>query len=150
MFLFRYGCVPEDLVTVCIIVVCHCSSTVMKLMGMRNIEILATLFLLSYTKLLKTIIIALSLAATISFPDNSDFLTYEYVWLYDAQITYMGLKHLPLSIVVILCLALLILPYTMLLLFGQCLVYVPNGKGLRWIHNPKLNSILDAYHAPYK
>ena len=34
----------------------------MKLMGMRNIEVLATLFLLSFAKLLKTIITALSLA----------------------------------------------------------------------------------------
>ena len=32
----------------------------MKLMGMRNIEVLATLFLLSYAKLLKTIVTALS------------------------------------------------------------------------------------------
>ena len=43
-----------------IILVCHYSSTVMTLMGMRNIEVLATLFLLSYAKLLKTIITALS------------------------------------------------------------------------------------------
>ena len=37
-----------------IILFCHYSSTVMKLMGMRNIEVLATLSLLSYAKLLKT------------------------------------------------------------------------------------------------
>ena len=43
-----------------IVLVCHYSSTVMKLMGMRNIEVLATLFLLSYAKLLKTIVTALS------------------------------------------------------------------------------------------
>ena len=43
-----------------IIVVCHYSSTGMKVMGMRNIEVLATLFLLSYAKLLKTIVTALS------------------------------------------------------------------------------------------
>ena len=43
-----------------IILFCHYSSTVMKLMGMRNIEVLATLFLLSYAKLLKTIVTDLS------------------------------------------------------------------------------------------
>ncbi len=44
-----------------IILFCHYSSRVMKLMGMRNIEVLATLFLLSYAKLLKTIVTAFSL-----------------------------------------------------------------------------------------
>ena len=134
-----------------IILVCHFSPTVMKLMGMRNIEVLATLFLLSYAKLLKTIVTTLSLAMiNISSVQNlSDVQITERVWLYDAHLTYLGPKHWPLFAVALTCLVFLFLPYTMLLLFGQCLANIPSRKGLRWIHNPKLTSVLDAYYAPY-
>ena len=134
-----------------IILVCHYSPTVMKLMGMRNIEVLATLFLLSYAKLLKTIVTTLSLATiSVSSAQNvSDVQITERVWLYDAQLMYLGSKHWPLLSVALICLVFLFLPYTILLLFGQCLSNIPSRKGLRWIHNPKLTSILDAYYAPY-
>ena len=134
-----------------IILVCHFSSTIMKLMGMRNIEVLATLFLLSYTKLLKTIVTTISFATfRVSSAQNvSDVQITERVWLYDAHLSYLGPKHWPLFTFSLTCLVFLFLPYTMLLLFGQCLASIPNRKGLRWIHNPKLTSILDAYYAPY-
>ena len=135
-----------------IILVCHYSSTVMKLMGMRNIEVLATLFLLSYTKLLKTTVSTLNLAriTVLNTHNVSDLLQSEkVVWLYDAHLDYFGFKVLPLFTMAILCLAFLILPYTMLLLFGQFLSYVPRRRGLQWIHSPKLTAILDAYYAPY-
>ena len=134
-----------------IILVCHFSSKVMKLMGMRNIEVLATLFLLSYAKLLKTIVTTLSLATiNISSAQNvSDVQITKRVWLYDAHLSYLVSKHWPLFTVALTCLVFLFLPYTMLLLFGQCLANIPSRKGLRWIHNPKLSSVLDAYYAPY-
>ena len=130
-----------------IILVCHYSSTVMKLMGMRNIEVRVTLFLLSYAKLLKTIVSTLSSAMiTVSGAHN---VYSERVWLYDANLTYLGAKHWPLFTFALLCLVFLFLPDTMLLLFGQCLSYVPSRKGLGWIHSPKLTTVLDAYYAPY-
>ena len=134
-----------------IILVCHFSTTVMKLMGMRNIEVLATLFLLSYAKLLKTILTTLSLATiSISSAQNvSDVQITKRVWLYDAHLSYLGSKHWPLFTVALTCLVFLFLPYTMLLLFGQCLAKIPSRKGLRWILNLKLTSVLDAYYAPY-
>ena len=134
-----------------IILVCHYSSTVMKLMGMRNIEVLATLFLLSYAKLLKTIVSTLSSAMIMvsSAQNVSELLHTKRVWLYDAHLTFLGPKHWPLFTFALLCLVFLFLPYTMLLLFGQCLPYIPRRKGLRWIHSPKLTAILDAYYAPY-
>ena len=133
-----------------IILVCHYSSTVMKLMGMRNIEVLATLFLLSYTKLLKITVSTLnSVTVSVSSTHNASKLFHKVVWLYDANLPYFGSEILPLFTMTILCLGFLILPYTMFLLFGQCLGYAPNRKGLRWIHSPKLTTILDAYYAPY-
>ena len=104
-----------------IILFCHYSSTVMKLMGMRNIEVLATLFLLSYAKLLKTIVTALSFTdIMVASADNvSDNLTSQKVWVYDGNINYFSKKHLPMFIVALVFLLILFLSYTVLLLFGQ-------------------------------
>ena len=126
-----------------IIVVCHYSITATKLMGRKSIEVLATLFLLSYGKFLKVIVSTFSFTdiAVTSARNLSDTLGTEKVWLYDAHLAYLGPKHWPLFTFALLCLVFLFLPYTMLLLFGQCLPYVPSRKGLRWIHSPKLSTI---------
>ena len=104
-----------------IIIVCHYSSTVMKLMGMRNIEVLATLFLLSYAKLLKTIVTALSVTnIMVASADNiTDPPRPHKVWVYDGNIDYFGSKHLPLFIVAVLFLIILFMPHTLFLLCGQ-------------------------------
>ena len=134
-----------------IILVCHYSSSVMKLMGMRNIEVLATLFLLSYAKLLKTIVTALSVTnIMVASADNiTDPLRPHKVWVYDGNIDYFGPKHLPLFIVSVLFLFMLFMPYTMFLLCGQWLQRVPRKRGLRWVHSTFISTIMDAYHAPY-
>ncbi len=139
------------LLVIAIIILCHYSPKIMKLLGMRNIEILATLFLLSYTKLLKTISVVFS-AINISVGDSndtSDPLTLQRVWVYDGNIDYLSDKHLPLFIAALLILLFVFLPFTLLLVFGQYLIYLPNRKGLQWIHSTVVFSILDAYHAPY-
>ena len=134
-----------------IILVCHYSSTVMKLMGMRNIEVLATLFLLSYAKLLKTIVTTLSVTnIMVASADNiTDPLRPHKVWVYDGNIDYFGSKHLPLFIVAVLFLFTLFMPYTLFLLCGQWLQYMPRKRGFRWIHSIFISTIMDAYHAPY-
>ena len=134
-----------------IILFCHYSSTVMKLMGMRNIEVLATLFLLSYAKLLKTIITALSFTdIKIASANNvSDPLVPHRVWVYDGNINYFNYKHLILFTVALLFLLFIFIPYTILLTFGQCLKYLPRKRGLHWIHSTFVTAIMDAYHAPY-
>ena len=134
-----------------IVLVCHYSSTIMKLMGMRNIEILATLFLLSYAKLLKTIVTALSVTnLMVASADNiTDPLRPHKVWVYDGNVDYFGSKHLPLFIVAVLFLFILFMPYTLFLLCGQWLQYAPRKRGFRWIHSIFISTIMDAYHAPY-
>ena len=95
-----------------IIIFCHYSSTVMKLMGLRNIEVLATLFLLSYSKLLKNIGTALSFTNIMvaNATNVSDVLIPQTVWTYDANIIYLNRKHLPLFMVALLFLLFLFLP----------------------------------------
>ena len=135
-----------------IIVLCRYSSTVMKLMGMRNIEVLATLFLLSYAKLLKTIIAALSFTDILvaSASTDSDTLIPRKVWLYDGKINFLSREHLPLFVISILCLFLLFLPCTLFLTFGQCIRSLQNWRILKWTQNAYFVYIIDAYHAPYK
>ena len=114
-----------------IVLVCHYFSTVMKLMAMRNIEVLATLFLLSYAKLLKTIVTALSVTnIMVASADNiTDPLRPHKVWVYDGNIDYFSSKHLPLFIVSVLFLFMLFMPYTLFLLCGQWLQYLPRKRG---------------------
>ena len=129
------------------------SSTAMRVFGRNNIAILATLFLLSYSKILKTIITALSSTQVlVSSADNvSDQLVPHRVWTYDGNIEYLQGKHVPLFAVALVLLVFLFLPYTLLLLFGQCVRSTPIGRRwvLRLVRSTAFISIMDAYHAPY-
>ena len=123
----------------------------MKMMGMRNIEVLATLFLLSYAKLLKTIKTALSFTdiKMASATSISDPLVPHRAWVYDGNIKYFNYKHLILSTVYLIFLLFIFMPYTILLKFGQCLKYWLRKRGLHWIHSTFVTAIMDAYQAPY-
>ena len=136
-----------------IIILCHYSQTAMKWMGRGNIDVLATFFLLSYTKILKTIITGLSVTEIkIARADNvSDKLVSHKVWTYDGNVDYLTGKHLFLFSVSLFFLVVVCLPYTLLLTFGQYLRFMNERKGLRWIiRSVVFISIMDAYHAPYK
>lgn len=138
---------------VAITVASYYSTTAMKLFGRNNIAILATLFFLSYSKLLKTIITALT--ATDVLASSVDNVTAPViphkVWAYDGNIEYLKGKHVALFIVALLLLIFLFLPYTLLLIFGQCMQSMPlRRRRCAWlIRNTTFISIMDAYHAPY-
>ena len=132
-----------------IIVSSYYSSRAMRVFG-RNI--LATLFLLSYSKLLKTILTALSFTQVWrGAADNvSDSLVPFKVWTHDGNIEYLKGQHVALFVVAFLVLVLLFLPYTLLLLVGQCVRHMAvRRRSLQWIHSTAFISIMDAYHAPY-
>ena len=135
-----------------IIILSHYSTRVMRLLGRKVIPVLATLFLLSYAKILKTIITAFDF--TIVFAgdaaNTSNQLVPRKVWTHDGNVDYLKDKHIPLFIVTLLFLVLLFLPYTLLLIFGQCLHMISKRKkGLRWLRSITFISIMDAYHAPF-
>ena len=136
-----------------IILVSHYSFTAVKVFGRNNIAILATLFLLSYTKILKTIITALNFTQVFqgSANDTSDPLVPYYVWTYDGNIEYLKGKHVALFGVALVFLVFLFLPYTLLLMFGQCIRSMPTQRRcvLRFLNSAAFVSIMDAYHAPY-
>ena len=125
-----------------LVYISHHSVTVTKLLGSSPVPVLATLFLLSYAKVLRTIIAALSLTI-LHYPDKD-----VVVWIHDANVPLA--KYIPLVVVALLFLLFLFLPYTLLLLLSQWLQSKSHFCLLSWVRNPKLKAILDTYHAPYK
>lgn len=135
------------LLVIAITIASHYSSTAMKLFGTNNIAILATLFLLSYNKILNTIITALTFTDVLvsSAGNITDPVVTKRVWTYDGNVNYLQGKHIPLFVVSLLFLLVLFLPYTLVLTFGQRL----RSMRVRCTQNIAFISIMDAYHAPY-
>ena len=125
-----------------LVYISHHSITVTKLLGSSPVPVLATLFLLSYAKVLRTIIAALSLTI-LHYPHKN-----VVVWIHDANVSLA--KYVPLVLAALIFLLFLFLPYTVLLLLGQWLQAKSYLPALNWVRNPKLKAILDTYHAPYK
>ena len=137
-----------------IILASHYSSKAMRVFGTNNMPILATLFILSYTKILKTITTALSVTQVLqSHPDNTTHQLTPYgVWTYDGNVEYLKGKHVALFAVALFLLLFLFLPYTLLLIFGQCVRSMSVKRCLwvsRCVRSTAFVSIVDAYHAPY-
>ena len=127
-----------------IIVICHYSSSLTNLIGSRAVPLLATLFLLSYMKLLRTVVDATSIAVIVQYPANTSYA----VWYLDGNLKYCRGHHTYLFIAAFLTFAILWLPYTLLLLFIQPLRKFSHLGPLQWIH--KFTPIYDAYLSPLK
>lgn len=125
-----------------IILACRLSVRVSALFGRNPIAVLATVILMSYTKLLHTSIVALSFTK-LQYPGNVT----RKVWLYDANIMYFQGKHIILGLVAILVIAFLILPYIFLLTFRYHLLACSNKRGCLWLN--RLKPLLDSYYAPF-
>ena len=125
-----------------IILVNKLSRRVGRLFGTNPVAVLATIILMSFTKLMQTVIIALAYTE-LEYPDG----TTNKVWLFDANVTYFKGKHAVLATVAIFVIAFLLLPYIFFLLFGYRLQAYSSKKAFRWFN--KLKPFLDAYYAPY-
>ena len=135
-----------------ITILCKVSTTATKILGSTNpIAVLATLFLLSFTKLLRTTIAAFSFTI-LEYPDGET----KVVWLYDGNIGYLDLndgRNIALFLASLLVILFFFLPYTIFLLLGQCILPRLDLNKLRWLSSAnylQMKSFLDAYHAPYK
>ena len=138
---------PAYLITLVVIIIIgsKCSSKCATLLGKRNpVATLATLILLSYTFIFRTII-DIFMGAIVNYPNGS----YQIVWRPDSSVKYFQGKHIPLFLLAtILVLAGLV--YTIILFTWQWLLRAPNTRLLSWVGNTKLNLFMDAYHAPYQ
>ena len=126
-----------------IILTSRYSVTVTKLTGSNPIDVLATLLLMSYNKILKIIIEVYSYVK-LDYPGNETVT----VWLKDANLPYLQSWHLALTVVTTLVLIFLFLPYTLLLLLGHKLYRFAGRKYTRWFI--RITMLLNAYYGPYK
>ena len=127
-----------------IIVLSRYSWRVTKLLGSHPIAVLATLFLLSYVKILRIFIT--SVAYTSLQYQNKTIL----VWQVDGNDEYLEGKHIFLFLFALIAFLCLFIPFTILLLFGQWFQAKSNWKVLSWAKNHRFRAFLDVYHAPYK
>ena len=127
-----------------VICISRWSSWVTRRLGTNPVAVLATLVLLSYNKILQTVITALS-PTKLQYANNS-----KIVWLYDGNLPFLEGRHIPLFVTSLLVLVFLFLPYTLLLVFGQCLQANSNRFIFSWVNRPTFKFFLDNYHAPYQ
>ena len=127
-----------------IILLSNFSHQIAKVFGTDPVAVLATLFLLSYAKILRTIITAVSLTF-LEYPGQN-----KAVWLHDANIGYLEGKHIPLFLAAVFMFLTFFLPYTVVLLLGQCFQAKSHMWLFSWANNSRLKAFMDAYHAPYK
>lgn len=119
------------------------SVTVSKLTGSNAIPSLATLFLLSYSKLLRAVIMAIS-PISITDKDGKTSL----VWLVDGNVPYMAWPHAALLTMALVVVFIYIIPLTLLVLFSPKLQASSNSRFFKWVH--RIWPLIDAYQGPYK
>ena len=124
-----------------IIVATWYSSLAVKILGSNAITVLSTLFLLSYTKLQRTILSAFSF--TLVGTNEGDSFA---VWLQDGNVSFFNTKHAVLFTVALIVAVGFIVPFTLIVLCGPCLQAKFGYRMLKL----KFTPILDAYQGPYK
>ena len=131
----------------CIILACRYSQSIAKQLGQNPVTVLATLVLMSYSKMLSAVIVPLTWTHLTYYTVSNEIQS--AVWLYDASITFFREpKHIALGFFAIASLVIFVLPYILLLFFGHWLQRYSNWWILSWLN--KLKPFMDAYHAPYK
>ncbi len=119
------------------------SAKVGKLFGSNPVAVLATVILMSYTKLLQTTVDVLSYTY-LEFPDG----TKNKFWLIDPNIPFMEGKHIWLVLISFFVIIFLLFPYIFVLVFGYFLQAHSGKRGFFWFN--KFKPFLDAYYAPYR
>ena len=99
------------------------SKTLTKIYGNRAVPLLATLFLLSYMQLMRTVVTIFLFTYLSEIPTGSTLV----VWSVDGELDYFGVEHTFLLVAAIAVVIFLWLPYTLSLLFLQQLQKVSNS-----------------------
>ena len=112
-----------------------------RLAGTNAVAVLATLLLLSYAKLQRTILEAFSFTF-VSAHNSTSFP----VWLYDGNIKFLGAKHAALFVAAAIAALGFIVPFTALVLLGPVLQARCGTQMVKY----KLKPILDHFQGPYE
>ena len=130
------------LLVAAIILLSRYSTVAARLSGSNSVPVLATLFLLSYAKVLAAII------AAFSFTSLEAEMISPLVWLHDGNLRFLQGKHIALVVVSTLFALLYIIPLTLLLLFAPVLQRAHNYRIVRLVQ--RLKPLLDAFQGPHK
>ena len=125
-----------------IIIASHYSTRATKIFGSSSVPVLATLILISYAKLLRTLI-AIFAFSSLEYPSGAR----STVWAFDGNLSYNGGRHIALLLLAIIIVLLLCLPYTVILL---CAGWHRRYFGLEHKRFQWLIPFLDAYFGPLK
>ena len=109
-----------------------------RLMKNNGTKVLATLILLSYTKLLRSIMVSVKGVSL----DSEDF-----VWYYDGTVPYFYGRHVVLFLNAVFF-GIILLPFTLALLFIKHLPRLTSYRMFHWLN--KLKPFFDAYTGPYR
>lgn len=117
------------------------SIKVSKLMGRHSISVLATVLLLSFTKIIRTCILVLEPASVHCGSHNST------VWHFDATVPYCKKEHLAMALVTVCVFIPLAFFYTLFLLLSPFIERSRYRCFKWWV---KLKPLFDAYNGPYE
>ena len=131
-----------------IILACRHSRLATKFFGNNAVQVLATIFLLSYNKILRIIITVCSMSIIHTQTSESGHVREDVVWTYDGNVPFFNLEHAVLFAACICVFSFLWLPFTLFILLGQWLQRYNHYWGLRWIG--RVRPLLDAYYGPLK
>ena len=132
------------LLVLLIVIISKYSSRVSKLTGSNTVPVLATLLLLSYTKVIRTSAQIFSPAKLISLSGNKPF----HVWALDGNLPFASPFHFVLSLASVILIVLYIIPFTLLIFLGPFLLAKSQYKPLRWVQ--RVMPFLDAFYGPHK
>ena len=125
-----------------IILVSHYSIRATRLLGNTSVSVLATLLLLSYSKMLRTVVAVIQFA----FLESSDGP--QLVWSFDGNVPYFGIAHSIQLAVTLVFILILLLPYTLVLFFVHYLRKYSHLPLLNWVN--RLKPFFDSYLGPLK
>ena len=137
------------IIIIIIILLCRRYGKISRLMGSHVVPVLSTLFLLSYTKLVRTIVIVLHRReVTLHCTDES--VRSVNLWYEDPSFEYAKGKHAGLFGFALLVSVFFVIPYTLFLLLNPFYEkYLSNLQLLKKVWD-RFKPIIDAYSGPMK
>ena len=137
------------IIIIIIIQLCRRYGKISRLMGSHAVPVLSTIFLLSYTKLVRTIVIVLH-KREVTLHCTNESVRSVSLWYEDPNVEYAKRKHAGLFGFALLVTVFFVIPYTLFLLLNSFYEkYFSNFKFFRKFWS-RFKPIIDAYSGPMK
>ena len=137
------------IIIIIIIQLCRRYGKISRLMGSHAVPVLSTLFLLSYTKLVRTIVIVLH-KREVTLHCTNESVRSVSLWYEDPNVEYAKWKHAGLFGFALLVSVFFVIPYTLFLLLNPFYEkYLSNFKLFKKFWS-RFKPIIDAYSGPMK